>query len=137
MYGDLVATSLCCSLSKVMFLKWLLFIGVSWILWKKKIWLKGGYPMIFASNVFPNSHLIQKCIQNQQQLLILYTFLIQMRVGKIFDTKMIGWTHFIIMQKIALSLQRPSARFKNWVTKPSNNSIFIRPRKPLELLNIL
>ena len=103
-----------------------------------KIWvLKGGYPIIFASNVFPNSHLIQKCIQNQQQLLIVYTFLNQMRVGKIFNTKMIGWTHFIIMQKIALSLQRPSARFKNWVTKPSNNSIFIRPRKPLEFLNIL
>ena len=28
--------------------------------------LKGGYPIIFASNVFHNSHLIQKCIQNQQ-----------------------------------------------------------------------
>ena len=38
--------------------------------------------MIFASNVFPNSHLIQKCIQNQQQHLILYTFLNQMRVEK-------------------------------------------------------
>ena len=37
-------------------------------------WLKGGYPIIFASNVFHNSHLIQKCIQNQQQL--------QMRVVK-------------------------------------------------------
>ena len=37
--------------------------------------LKGGYPIIFASNVFHNSHLIQKCIQNQQQLLILYTLL--------------------------------------------------------------
>ena len=44
--------------------------------------LKGGYPIIFASNVFHNSHLIQKCIQNQQQLLILYTFLNQMRVVK-------------------------------------------------------
>ena len=30
--------------------------------------LKGGYPIIFASNVFHNSHLIQKCIQNQQQM---------------------------------------------------------------------
>ena len=38
--------------------------------------------MIFASNVFHNSHLIQKCIQNQQLLLILYTFLNQMRVVK-------------------------------------------------------
>ena len=37
--------------------------------------LKGGYPIIFAANVFHNSHLIQKCIRNQQQLLILYTFL--------------------------------------------------------------
>ena len=46
------------------------------------ILLKGGYPFIFASNVFLNSHLIQKCIQNQQLFLILYTFLNQMRVGK-------------------------------------------------------
>ena len=45
--------------------------------------LKGGYPIIFASNVFHNSHLNQKCIQNQQQLL-----------WKTFDTKMIGWSHF-------------------------------------------
>ena len=30
--------------------------------------VKGGYPIIFASNVFHNSHLIQKCIQNQQLL---------------------------------------------------------------------
>ena len=44
--------------------------------------LKGGYPIIFASNVFHNSHLIQKCIQNQQLLLILYTLLNQMRVMK-------------------------------------------------------
>ena len=51
--------------------------GLEWI-----ILLKGGYPMIFASNVFYNSQLIQKCIQNQQQLLILYTFLNPMRVVK-------------------------------------------------------
>jgi hypothetical protein len=44
--------------------------------------LKGGYLIIFGLNVFHNSHLIQKCIQNQQQLLILYTFLNQMRVVK-------------------------------------------------------
>ena len=44
--------------------------------------LRGGYPIIFASNVFHNFHLIQKCIQNQQLLLILYTFLNQMRVVK-------------------------------------------------------
>ena len=33
---------------------------------KKKInfCLKEGYPIIFASNVFHNSHLIHKCIQN-------------------------------------------------------------------------
>ena len=48
----------------------------------KKEELKGGYPIIFASNVFHNSHLIQKCIQNQQLLLILYTLLNQMRVVK-------------------------------------------------------
>jgi hypothetical protein len=28
--------------------------------------LKGVHPIIFVSNIFPNSHLIQKCIQNQQ-----------------------------------------------------------------------
>ena len=43
---------------------------------------KGRLFIIFVSNVFHNSHLIQKCIQKQQQLLILYTFLNQMRVVK-------------------------------------------------------
>ena len=33
-------------------------------------------------NVFHNSHLIQKCIQNKQQLLILYTLPNLMRVVK-------------------------------------------------------
>jgi hypothetical protein len=28
--------------------------------------LKGVHSIIFVSNIFPNSHLIQKCIQNQQ-----------------------------------------------------------------------
>ena len=28
--------------------------------------LKGVHPIIFVSNIFPNSHLIQKFIQNQQ-----------------------------------------------------------------------
>ena len=46
------------------------------------IQLKGGYPIIFESNIFHNSHLIQNCIQNQQQLLNLYTFLNQIRVVK-------------------------------------------------------
>ena len=44
--------------------------------------LKWVHPIIFASNVFHKSHLIQKCIQNQQLLLILYTLLNQMRVVK-------------------------------------------------------
>ena len=44
--------------------------------------LKGGYPIIFALNVFHDSHLIQKCIQNQQLLLTLYTLLNQMRFVK-------------------------------------------------------
>ena len=35
--------------------------------------LKGGYPIIFASNAFHKSHLIQKCIQNQQQHLGIWT----------------------------------------------------------------
>ena len=43
--------------------------------------LKGVHPIIFLSNIFPNSHLIQKRIRNQQ-LLILYTFLNQIRIGK-------------------------------------------------------
>ena len=37
---------------------------------------------MFVSNVFHSSHLIKKCIQNQQLLLILYTLLNQMRVVK-------------------------------------------------------
>ena len=45
-----------------------------------------------ALNVFHNSRLIQKRLQNQQLLLILYTFLNQMRVAKK-KAKMIGWTH--------------------------------------------
>ena len=48
----------------------------------KKALLKWLHHIIFVSNVFHNSHLIQKCIQNQQQLLILYTLHNQMRVGK-------------------------------------------------------
>ena len=53
-----------------------------------------GHPIIFVLNIFPNSYLIHKCIQNQQLLLILYTFLNQMRVGKTFNTTMIRWPHF-------------------------------------------
>ena len=49
--------------------------------------LNRGYPIIFASNVFHNPHLIQKCILNQQQLLVLYTLLNQMRVVKNFRRK--------------------------------------------------
>ena len=56
----------------------------------EKISVKGGYPIIFASNVFYNSHLIRKCMQNQQQLMILDTFLKQMRVVKNIRLKMIG-----------------------------------------------
>ena len=48
----------------------------------KIFFLKGSYPIVFVSNVFHNFHLIQKCIQNQQQLLILYTLLNQMRFVK-------------------------------------------------------
>ena len=32
----------------------------------KAMSIQGGYPIIFVLNVFHNSHLIQKCIQNQQ-----------------------------------------------------------------------
>ena len=47
-----------------------------------QVLLKWVHPIIFLSNVFHISHLIYKCIQNQQQLLILYTLLNQMRVMK-------------------------------------------------------
>ena len=50
------------------------------LLWPEFSVLKWVHPIIFVSNVFHNSHLIQKCIQNQ--LLILYTLLNQMRVVK-------------------------------------------------------
>ena len=34
--------------------------------WLMRILLKGVHPIIFLSNIFPNFHLIQKCIHNQQ-----------------------------------------------------------------------
>ena len=63
------------------------------------IWLlKGVHPIIFVSNIFPNSHLIQKCIQNQQLFQKNYWFCIHFwikwELGKIFNTKMIEWTPF-------------------------------------------
>ena len=36
-------------------------------IWFSNIYLKWVHPIIFVSNVFHNSHLIQKCIQNQKQ----------------------------------------------------------------------
>ena len=53
---------------------------------KKKL-LKGVHPIIFVLNIFPNLHLIQKYIHNQQLFwnscwLCICTFLNQMRIGK-------------------------------------------------------
>ena len=46
-------------------------IGSNWICHQSKtVTVKAGYPILFASNVFHNSHLIQRCIQNQQQLFL-------------------------------------------------------------------
>ena len=64
--------------------------------------LKGVHPIIFMLNIFPNSQLIQKCIHNQQ--LFQNTcwnclhFWIKWELGKIFDTKMIGWTPFTCLR---------------------------------------
>ena len=52
----------------------MILLGYEEALWPLKNWilsdfvsfLKGDYPIIFATNVFHNPHLIQKCIQNQQ-----------------------------------------------------------------------
>ena len=44
----------------------------------KNLWVKGGYPIIFVLNIFP------------KQMLILYTFLNQMRFVKNIRPKMIG-----------------------------------------------
>ena len=50
---------------------------------KSVIALKGVHPIMFVLNIFPNLHLIQKCIYNQQLFWnSMYTFLNQMRIGK-------------------------------------------------------
>ena len=47
------------------------------------IYIKGVHPIFFVLNIFPNLHLIQKCIYNQQLFWnSMYTFLNQMRIGK-------------------------------------------------------
>ena len=47
------------------------------------------------SNIFPNSHLIQKCVQNQQlfqnNCWLCIHFWIKWELGKTFDSKMKGW----------------------------------------------
>ena len=60
--------------------------------------LKWVHSIIFVLNIFPNSHLIQKCIHNQQLFwnscwFCIY-FWIKWELGKILDTKMIEWTQF-------------------------------------------
>ena len=63
--------------------------------------LKWVHSIILVSNIFPNSHLIQKCIQNQQLFQnyccwLCIHFWIKWELGKIFNTKMIGWNPFIV-----------------------------------------
>ena len=53
------------------------------------ILLKWVHSIILVLNIFPNSHLIQKCKHNQQ-----LHFWVKWRLGKIFNTKMIGWPPF-------------------------------------------
>ena len=62
--------------------------------------LKGGYPTIFASNVFHNSHLIQKCIQNSSCCWFCIHYWIKWELWKTFDTKMIGWIHFSFFEDL-------------------------------------
>ena len=61
--------------------------------------LKGVHPIIFVLNIFPNLHLIQKCIHNHQLFWnicwLCIHFWIKWELGKFFDTKMIGWSLFI------------------------------------------
>ena len=80
-YGKLTRVELlteCSCYSSLLFTTYL----ISYFIETLFIATKRVHPIIFLSNVFHNSHLIQKRIQNQQQLLILYTFLNQMRVVK-------------------------------------------------------
>ena len=74
--------------------------------------LKGVYPIIFSSNVFHNSQLFQKCIHNQQQLLILYTFLNQMRVVKNIRRKDDGMNSLYILSGINFNLVRFPSHLK-------------------------
>ena len=41
---------------------------------KANIFLKGVHPIIYVSNIFPNSHLIQKCIQFQQLFIVIVLY---------------------------------------------------------------
>ena len=63
-------------------------MGIFW-----KVVLKGGYLIIFPSNVFHNSHLIQKYTKSATAADFVY-FWIKWELWKTFDAKMIGWTHF-------------------------------------------
>ena len=103
------------------------------------LFIKWLHPIIFVSNIFPNSHLIQKCIHNQQLFqnscwLCIY-FWIKWRLGKIFNTKMIGWTPF---SSFFLFKQVPFSLLKSKVLDWSEWNIK-KPRrfwKPLIQVNV-
>ena len=80
--------------------------------------LKGGYPIIFASNVFHNSHLIQKCLKISNSCWFCIYFWIKWELWKTFDSKMIGWSHFRPHNKNTYSLWLYS-HWENGVNKGS------------------
>ena len=74
--------------------------------------VKGLHPIIFVSNIFPNSHLIQKFIQNQQLFQNSCWFCIEFwykwELGKIFNRKMIECSTF------SRALQMASGEMIRW-----------------------
>ena len=89
--------------------------------------LKRGYPIIFASNIFPNSHLIQKRIQNQQLLLILCTLLNQMRDVKNIrrkDDRVIS-LQVVLVSSISNFFTNKTSLANKWMSFISNNLAFL------------
>ena len=108
----------------------ILFFSLDWSVSKNQI-LKGLHSIIFVSNIFPNSHLIQICMQlfwNSCWLCI--HFWIKWELGKILETKMIGWSPFTQEMRAKLFVvisvwkeKRPgcSLLFLNWIEMTTKN----------------
>ena len=71
--------------------------------------LKGVHTIIFGSNIFPNSHLIQKCIQFQQLFWNSCISESNENWEKIFSTKMRRWTPFNSWSNFYFSFECPSS----------------------------